>query len=297
MGNFQGIVLSFVFLLSFNTHALTNSNPAYHDSSNFNVWLTIKGIDNGEVYHGLCNGSLIAPDLVVTAAHCLVGSSDIQDGIDVNVGKYRTIKGTKHDFTGYFSNLDIIKSKKIYFLNAVDKKIRSGSLAGSGNVKAPYDLALIELERPVDQTKVPVQFVEFATAAEYAKVSSNPSNYSFIALSVNLVAEMSSDSRRYVEMNGMQFNGLTNKAYGLPMINPMYPSSTEGGDSGAPVLVNVSGKWKLFAVIKGTKRDFLSTKLEEWVGYPGNITPAVNMFVPVSNKMCELLTQAKRPCL
>lgn len=296
MGNFKGIIFLSIALFYFNANALTNSQAAYAESNNFNVWITIKGVEKGEDFFGLCNGSLIAEDLVVTAAHCLTGSSGYEDGIEVNVGKYRTIKGKVNDYTAYHSNLDVIKSKKIYFLNAVDQKIRSGKMGGRGNIKAHFDVALIELERPVDRSKVDVQFVNFVTAAEHAKVLANPSKYTFIALTINLVSVSDTNYRRYAEMRGVKFDGLMNKTYGLPMINPLRPSSTEEGDSGAPVLVNISGEWKLFALVKGTKRDFLSTKLEEWTGTPGDITPAVNIFATVGNKMCELLKQAGRMC-
>jgi len=110
LGNFQGIILSFIFLLSIDAQALTNSQPAYHDSNNFNVWLTIQGVEKGETVYGLCNGSLIAEDLVVTAAHCLVGSPGYENGITVNVGKYKTTKGTKTSFTAYHSDIEKVKT-------------------------------------------------------------------------------------------------------------------------------------------------------------------------------------------
>lgn len=296
MGHFQGIILFFVFLFYVHAHALTNSQPAYHDSNNFNVWLTIKGEYKGEEIHGLCNGSLIAEDLVVTAAHCLVDSTNHENQIEVHVGKYKTTKGSRMDFTAYHSSLDVVKSKKIYFLNAVDKKIRSKKLLGLAGVSANHDIALIELERPIDRSKLDIKFVNFVTPSEHAQIVANPNRYTFIALTINLIAEMSTNYKRYAEVKGVKFSGPMNKAYNLPMINPRSPVATEPGDSGAPVLVNISGEWKLFSVIKGDKRDFLSSKLEEWTGSPINITPAVNVFSPVGNKMCELLRNAGRSC-
>jgi len=170
-------------------------------------------------------------------------------------------------------------------------------MLGAANINANHDVALIELERPIDRSKVNVPFVNFVTPEEHKKIVSHPGSYSFIALTINLIAVSTTDYRRYAEVNGMQFNGMMNKVYGLPMLNPMYPVSTQEGDSGAPVLVNIGREWKLFAVVKGTKRDLLSSTLEKWTGHAGDITPAVNIFAPVGNKMCELLTQAGRSCL
>lgn len=288
--------MGFVWGLSSNAWAITKSQPAYHADNNFNVWMKIEGTAKGESFSGLCNGSLIEKDLIITSAHCLSGSTQNEAGVTVQFGEYRTLTG-KNTFSLFYPEVDVIKSKKIHFLKSIDQKARQGKYVGPGAVGAYLDMALIELERPVDQTKIRVTPVKYVSAQEHATILSQPHKYFYVVLSTNLVTTMSTDYRRYVEMTGINFKNVINRAYTIPMYNSLSPSAVEEGDSGAPVLVNIDNQWKLFALVKGQKRDLLSATIEDLIKKPIHITPAINIYTPVGTQMCELMAQAGRHCI
>lgn len=290
-------MLALVLLGSTNAFALKHSNAAHGNSSTFNVYYTVSGFHKGEDFFGQCNGSLIAEDLVVTSAHCLAGSTTVLHTGKVSVGNYikkNYANGNTSNY--YYRDLDVIGIKNVYFPKSVDQKIRTGTMTSVNSISANDDIALIELERPVDTSKVAVQYVNYVTPAEYQKIAQNISAYQFIALSTNMVTESTMDTKRYAPIGKMSLNGLLNQAYAVPMWSSDMYHQVEEGDSGAPLLVNVGREWKLFAVTKGTKRDSLSSYLELWTGEDINITPELNVFVPVTYQMCGLLKQARRKC-
>lgn len=284
-------------VLSIDCFAFKNSQPAFGSTASFNVFFEGQGIrEDGETYHAMGNGSLIAPDLVVTSAHCLAGSMKQLDSITVQVGAYIARSGPYGSSNDYHRQLDKVKIKKVYFLKSIDAAIRAGKLTGVNSIPASDDIAIIKLERPIDSTKVAVQPIPLATIADYEKVVANSSKYTYTAVSINVETSKTQQTKRYVQFSNMALNTLLNLALSLPMWSTDLAHRIEPGDSGAPLLVNVGGAWKLFALSKGEVRNGLSAKMDEWWGLDTNITARRSIFTPLAPKICQLLVQVGKGC-
>src|SRR5690606_20305821 len=106
----------------------------------------------------------------------------------------------------YHHQIDEIQSKRIYVPSKIKNKAAAKKLR---MVNGHYDVALIQLERPVDRSKIEAKPVSIVSQKEQEQIKADPDQYSFIVVSTNFIAEMSTQSKRYAPMTGIKFNSLT----------------------------------------------------------------------------------------
>lgn len=103
---------------------------------------------------GMCTGTLIAEDLVLTAAHCVVSE----------LTGMAQAPGNVHFVAGWRLGVKVAHSRAAKI--AVHPRYAGGKTSVGENI--PFDLALIRLETPIPRAKAPFFTVAAAPAADAA---------------------------------------------------------------------------------------------------------------------------------
>jgi protease YdgD len=102
------------------------------------TWQAVGQVSRGETNaRGLCTGTLIAPDMVITAAHCVAN----RDGVPALASKLNFAAGL--DGT---TSVAKRKGKRIM--------VHPAYYVTEGVAKAAYDVAILVLEKPIARKKV-----------------------------------------------------------------------------------------------------------------------------------------------
>lgn len=96
-------------------------------------WEAVGRIDLGGT--AFCTGALIAPDLVLTAAHCLI---EKDSGKPYDAGAIRFLAGWRNGRAVAYRGVRRAIAHPLYDYNASDKMVR-----------VAYDLALLQLDQPI----------------------------------------------------------------------------------------------------------------------------------------------------
>lgn len=167
------------------------------------------GIVNFDDGRGYCTGSLIAPDRVVTAAHCLW---------DKQTDGWRAV-GSMHFVAAYQRGAYLAQSQVLSF-----------TVAGNWAEKHSWsnDLAVLQLAEPIGEL------------AGFVPLGDLPTGVSQV-----LQAGYRSDTRHVLSMDpGCAMTDARGAAAGLMV----HGCATAMGDSGSPILVKREGRYFLVAV-------------------------------------------------
>lgn len=255
------LLVIILFATVSNTYALTNSIPAISPSWSHVMQIRSDAPDStGDTAPGFCNATLIHKNVLVTAAHCvkLAYISGMKQ-IEIEVGEYKYVTRRtdgKVVRIGYAQKHKLIKNTHIELpISLSDKIARRGEKA---TIDPNEDVALIWWNEETPELN-DVKISEIVNPTEHAAIIKNISQASLLAVTINLFAEMSLDTKRMATLNNYKWNGY---------VYSKSQSRVEEGDSGAPLFAMVNGKFKVFAVVKGRA----STIFTNWDAYSA-VTP------------------------
>ena len=120
-----------------------------HTGTVADAWEAVGRLDIGRA--GFCTGALVAPDLVLTAAHCLF---DKETGDRVNPQGIEFLAGWRNGRASAYRNVRRVVVHPEYAFDASESWARVRT-----------DIALLELARPIRNTRI----APFATAEQPAK--------------------------------------------------------------------------------------------------------------------------------
>lgn len=176
----------------------------------------------------VCSGTLVAPDLVVTSAHCTTKYEGLLFRAEFVAG----LNGTRFVATS----------------GAVEVKHHPKWASAAGPSKTRYDIATLRLARPIPRDKI-------------APISLFPP-------AVSLPDEAALVGYRSEEVKTIRgtFNCALNRGLFVGLLSS--PCDAEPGNSGGAVLVEWNEKWKLAAVIvahQSINKSAVMAELDPWV--------------------------------
>jgi hypothetical protein len=247
-------MISFLFL-AFCQWAMALTNSQAELDPFFNNIVTIKtiGLDtHGDEVPGYCNATFIAPQKLITAAHC-VAQAEAMNKKDVEIifGKYVSVKNKQGQNirVGYkMASSRTVQGRFILHPMLVKKIKREGVKA---SISTKEDIAIIDISENL--TSVPDyevnQWASPLPVPLRLEVLKNIQAFNPKVVTVNFLSEMGMDSRRSAVLDSIEF--VTNNFYIREGYKSKSRAQVQEGDSGAPLFVTVNGQQYIAGVVKG----------------------------------------------
>lgn len=239
--------------LSISTWALTPSSPALdpHWDSVVHIKTEARDQQNSEA-PSYCNATLLSPRILITAAHCLSHAEVLKSRfIEVEVGAYKYV--TRPDGQtvriGYVKKIRQTFRAQFFFTPELLRSLNSSGL--KTKITPAHDIAIVLLESPL-AVDSQFQFATVIPAGELNSIKSRLSQYHPTVVTVNYLTEMSTDTRRFADLNAIKWD--TSRHY-----TSRSHSRVEEGDSGAPLFIQTGSQWKLIGVVKGRAETIFSS--------------------------------------
>lgn len=197
-----------------------------------------------------CNGTLLADNVLVTAAHCLKDlyfHPELTLQIDVGAYRYTTRPTGERVRVGYATTKSFQTKVSVRFLPVLMRKL--GAQGKKVRISPNEDVAVAYLNVPL---ALPAEF-------PFAQVLPTTQNAAFVraplaraprVTSINFMEEMSTDTKRSALLDNLKAssNHLVSKS----------TARVAPGDSGSPVFVTQNGVLQLVAVVKGRAETIFS---------------------------------------
>lgn len=267
------VLLTFVLTLVGLTPALalTNSTANLDEDLTAQVFIANEGPDqNGDMVTGFCNGTLLSPRILITAAHCIKDSYVVKSlKTRVQIGKYKF--KTKPDGTvvriGFVPFFDEYLTGRYFFTRSLLNKIQSQGLRAQ--IGPAEDIGVVLLDQPIAVVST-LTIPQVITAQELASIRSRLTDYAPTVSSINPFTEISTnDTKRMARLNDLSINS---SGY----LESKSVSRVEEGDSGAPMFVRFGKEWRLIGITKGRATSFFG----DW-----------DVYGLTDQKLCEISSQ------
>ena len=132
------LCLMIVFALRGVVHAEESTLRRFDTSDESRGWNAVGRLNMGK--RSFCTGALIAPNLVLTAAHCLF---DAKSGARINPADIEFLAGWRNGRAAAYRGIKHAIAHPEYVFSGADKLTR-----------VSYDLALLELDQPIRMTSI-----------------------------------------------------------------------------------------------------------------------------------------------
>lgn len=257
-----------VFVLGTLPSAYPLTNSKMDESPEWTSVVQIKSEapdSTGESIPGYCNATFVGRNIMVTAAHCVKLAYISKDNlINIQTGYYKYITRPDGQIVriGYVKKDQFDKHVTIELPKSLADKI--ASRGEKAQIGPDEDFALLWWNEETPEIK-DMSFAQTVTPAEHLAISKNIKAYPLKAVSVNLLAEMSLDTKRSADLNNYKWNNGYVYSKSLARV--------QEGDSGAPLFVKINNQMKIFGVVKG----LASTVFDNWDVYPA-----------INNHICDL---------
>ncbi|WP_080559009.1 trypsin-like serine protease [Bdellovibrio bacteriovorus] len=265
-------------LMGLNGWALTHAEPAISPDFDSVVFYSVTQYDEKarEELSGFCNGNLVSPRVMITAAHCVFQAEALQKReFDVQIGEYLYV--TRPDGerrrVGYGSKIRERIHGKIYLPHQLTSRLKTEKVRLK--IGPAEDIAVVVFEQ--DLRVIPgTVFAGLFSQQQVGSVLSKLNDYVPTVVTINPFEEISTnDTRRMAPLNNIS---KTWSGY----LESKSRARVQPGDSGAPLFVRTGNQWKQIGVVKGRAQNLFSN----W-----------DVFGILDQRICEISRQIPDPLI
>lgn len=246
--------LLFVLLSGSGSWALTNAQPAIAKELSSVVFYSVAQYDvrEKEEVTGFCNGNLVAPHVMITAAHCVYSAEVLNKKVfDMQVGEYFYVTRPDGEVrrVGYAPKIRENVPAKIYLPSTLARRLTTeGHRLRIGPAE---DMAVVVFDRPLP---LPEGFVfnRPLSQKDVIAVLAKLSSYAPTVVTVNPFEEIATNDTK--RMAGLNKISKTMSGY----LESNSQSRVQPGDSGAPLFIRTGTEWRQLGVVKGRAQNLFS---------------------------------------